>query len=139
MDFSQIFSLSFWFNLSSTGLSTTYERGFFFLFALLIVLGSVSRIMAKNKKDDRFMVKAYKYVGKMFMTMGVLGLLWFFFAYEQIYFFGARFWFLVWLIGLIAWVVWIVWYVKVKIPELKEQGVAKKETNKYIPKKRSKK
>ena len=108
------------------------------MFALFIILGSVSRIMAKNKKDDRFMVKAYKYVGQMFMTLGALGLLWFFFAYEQIYFFGARFWFLVWLLGLIAWIVWIVRYVKVKIPELKEMGAVKKEVNKYIPKKKSK-
>ena len=138
MDLSQIFSLGFWFELQTSGLSATYERGFFFLFALLVICGSVSRIMAKNKKDDRFMVKAYKYVAQMFMTMGILGLMWFFFAYEQIYFFGARFWFLVWLLGLIAWIVWIVRYVKVKIPELKELGSAKKETNKYIPKKKSK-
>jgi len=136
MNLSQIFSLSFWFDLGSTGLSATYERGFFFLFALLVILGSVSRIVAKNKKDDRFMVRAYKYVGQMFMTMGILGLFWFFFSYEQIYFFGARFWFLVWLLGLIAWIAWIIWYVKIKIPELKDKGVAKVETNKYIPRKR---
>ncbi len=138
MDLSQLFTLSFWFDLQTTGLSSVYERGFFFLFALLVIFGSVSRIMAKNKKDDRFMVRAYKYVGQMFMTMGILGLFWFFFSYEQIYFFGARFWFLVWLLGLIAWIAWIVWYVKVKIPELKDKGVAKVETNKYIPRKRGK-
>lgn len=136
MDFAQLFSWHFWFTLQSTGLSMTYERGFFFLFALFVILGSVSRILAKNKKDDRFMVRAYKYVGQMFMTMGILGLLWFFCAYEQVYFFGARFWFLIWLLGLIVWIVWIVWYVKVKVPVLKEMGVAKVETNKYIPKRK---
>lgn len=136
MDFSQLFTWNFWFALESTGLSAVYERGFFFLFALFVIFGSVSRILAKNKKDDRFMVKAYKYVGQMFMTMGILGLLWFFGAYEQVYFFGARFWFLAWLIGLIVWIVWIVRYVKVKIPELKQDGVAKAETNKYLPKRK---
>ena len=136
MDFSQLFSLSFWFDLHSTGLSSTYERGFFFFFALFIIMGSISRIFAKNKKDDRFLVKAYRYIGQMFMMMGVLGLFWFFFAYEQIYFFGARFWFIVWILGLIAWIAWIVYYVKVKIPELKDKGAAKQEVNKYIPKRR---
>lgn len=139
MNLSQLFSWGFWFDLHAVGLSVTYERLFFFLFALFIVFGSVSRIMAKNKKDDRFMVKAYKYVGGMFMTMGVVGLIWFFCAYQQVYFFGARFWFLVWLLGVAGWIAWIVWYVKVKIPELKEEGAVQKEVNKYIPKKRSKK
>lgn len=133
---SQLFSLSFWFALQPTGLSATFERAFFFLFAIVIILGSVSRILARNKRDDRFMVKVYKYVGQMCMTMGIVGLLWFFFAFEQIYFFGARFWFLAWVLGLVAWIVWIVWFTKVRIPELKNQGVAKVETNKYIPKKK---
>ncbi|HAL49946.1 MAG: hypothetical protein UU40_C0012G0015 [Candidatus Uhrbacteria bacterium GW2011_GWD2_41_121] len=135
---SQLFSLSFWFSLQTTGLSATFEHVFFFLFAIVIILGSISRIMARNKKDDRFMVKVYKYLGQMCMTMGVTGLVWFFLAYEQIYFFGARFWFLAWVLGLIVWSAWIVWYAKVRIPELKDQGVAKVETNKYIPKSKRK-
>ncbi|MFH1611519.1 MAG: hypothetical protein ABIA83_02875 [Patescibacteria group bacterium] len=82
------------------------------------------------------MVKSYKYMAQMFMMMGILGLLWFFFAFEQIYFFGSRFWFLGWMLGVVVWAVWNIRYMKVKIPELKQQGSAKGETNKYIPRKK---
>jgi phosphatidylglycerophosphate synthase len=133
MDLSQIISLSFWFNLHSSGLSSIYERLFFILFAVFIICGSVCRIMARNKKGDRFAIMSYKMTAKMFMTLGILGILWFFCAYEQVYFFGARFWFLVFVLAVIIWVVRIVWFVKVKIPILKTQGSAKQETNKYLP------
>ena len=83
------------------------------------------------------MVRAYRYFGQLFLTMGIAGMAWFFLTFEEIYLFGARFWFLVWLIIGIVWAWWIVRYVKVTIPELRQSGAAKKDSNKYIPKKKS--
>ncbi len=136
IDLSPLVEFDFWFRLHPLGLSPLFERGLFFLFAISIILGSVSRIFARNRKEDYLMVKAYRYLGQMFLTMGIVGMLWFFFTFEEIYFFGARFWFLVWLAGVIAWVWWIVRYVKVTIPELRQAGAAKKDSNKYIPQKK---
>ena len=118
------------------GFSPAFEQSFFFLFAAFIILGSVSRIMARHQKEDRFMVKAYRHLGRMFLTMGILGMIWFFFTFEQIYFFGARFWFLVWLIGLVVWIWWIVKYVRVTVPMLRQQGAQKAKENQYMPKKK---
>lgn len=136
IDLSPLFQLDFWFRLDPVGLSTVFETAFFFLFAILIILASVSRIIARQKKGDRFSVKAYKLLGQMFMTMGILGMLWFFFTFEEIYFLGARFWFLVWLIGLIVWLVGIYRYIKVAVPEMKNHSKQKAEANKYIPRKK---
>ena len=135
--FSPLIELSFWFSLSPIGLSPVFERGLFFLFAIFIILGSLSRMFARQRKEDYLMVKAYRFAGQLFLTMGILGMFWFFFTYEEIYLFGARFWFLVWLIVSIAWAWWIVRYVKVTIPVLRQSGAAKKDSNKYIPKKKS--
>ena len=79
------------------------------------------------------MVKAYRHLGYLFLTMGILGMFWFFFTFEEIYLFGARFWFLVWLLICIVWAWWIIRYVKVTIPQLRKAGAAKKDSNKYIP------
>ena len=133
---SPLFDLSFWFTLSPVGLSPVFERGLFLFFALFIILGSLSRMFARQRKEDYLMVKAYRYAGQLFLTMGVLGMLWFFFTFEEIYFFGARFWFLLWVTGSIAWAWWIVRYVNVTIPELRQAGAAKKDSNKYIPRKK---
>lgn len=136
IDLSPLVEFDFWFRLQPLGFSPLFERGFFFLFAIFIILGSVSRMFARNRKEDYLMVKAYRYLGYMFLTMGIVGMFWFFFSFEEIYFFGARFWFLAWLVSVITWVWWIVRYVKVTIPELRQAGAAKKDANKYIPKKK---
>jgi Ca2+/Na+ antiporter len=136
IDLSPVLEIDFWFRLNPLGLSPFFERSLFFLFALLIIMGSVSRIVARNRKEDYLMVKAYRHMGQMFLTMGVIGMFWFFFTFEQIYLFGARFWFLVWLVCVALWVAWIVRYVKVTIPQLRQAGTAKKDSNKYIPSKK---
>jgi len=136
IDVSPMTHLDFWTNLQPAALSTVFERGFFFLFALLIIFGSLSRILSRSRKDDYLLVKAYRYLGQLLLTMGVLGMLWFFFSFEEIYFFGARFWFLVWLLVSLAWLGWIIRYVKVTVPRMRQMGAAKKDSNKYLPKKK---
>jgi len=136
IDLSPLFQLDFWFRLDPVGLNTVFETAFFFLFAIFIILASVSLIIARQKKGDRFAVKAYKLLGQMFMTMGILGMLWFFFTFEEIYFLGARFWFLLWLVALIVWLIGIYRYIKIIVPEMKNHGKEKAEANKYLPRKK---
>jgi glucan phosphoethanolaminetransferase (alkaline phosphatase superfamily) len=131
-----LFRPSFWFDLQPLGFSPLFEQGFFLLFALLIILGCASRIAARHRKDDRFMKKTYRYLGQLFLTMGIAGMVWFFLTFEQIYLFGARFWFLFWLIGFVAWGWWIYRYVNVTVPQLKQQGKEKNQDQQYLPRKK---
>ena len=75
----------------------------------------------------------------MFVSFGVLSMLWFFFTFEEIYFLGARFWFLLIVIGFIAWIVYIVRYARVTIPAMKEESEKGKDEDKYMPRKKSRK
>lgn len=133
-----IFDPSFWFDLTPVALSPVFEKGFFLFFAGMILFGAVARIVAKNKKGDRYLVQTYRKIAVMLITMGFAGLVFFFFTYEELYIFGARFWFLFWAIGLIAWAVSIVRFVKVKVPQAKEDSAMKSAFNKYIPRKKGK-
>ena len=72
----------------------------------------------------------------MLFTMGTLGMVVYFFSFEQIYLFGARFWFLLWFIGLVIWIVMIVRHAKVTIPDMKSAAANRAEFNKYIPRKK---
>lgn len=128
-----LLSLLFWFDLTPVSFSPVFEKLFFFLFAFFILLASVSKIIARQKKGDRFTVSSYKRLSTMFTTLGILGMLWFFFSFEEVYFFGARFWFLLWLAGFIVWVGFLYRYMTVIIPAKKMRGEAKAQENKYLP------
>lgn len=134
IDLTPILNPSFWLNLTPVGLSPVFERAFFLAFSGLILFGAVARIVAKNKKDDRYLVQTYQKLASMLVTMGFVGMGIFFFTYEEIYLFGARFWYILWLVGLVAWAVNIVRYAKVVVPKAKEEATNKATFNKYIPK-----
>ena len=81
-----LLSLSFWFDLSPVAFSPIPQTILFFLFALLILLASVGKIIARQKKGDRFAVSLYRRIATMLTTFGILGLIWFFFTFEEVYF-----------------------------------------------------
>ena len=76
----------------------------------------------------------YMKIGTMSLTMGALGLIWYFLTYEEIYLLGARFWGLILGIGTIVWAVKIFRFIKVEVPAHKKQLAHKAESNKYLPK-----
>jgi hypothetical protein len=134
--FGPLFDLSFWFALQPSALSPSFEKFFFFFFTLMILVGAVARIVARYKKDDRFLKMTYRKVAMMFLTMGIVGMSWFFFTYEMAYLLGARFWFLVWAIGLVVWIVSIVRFSKIHVPAEKAALANKATGNKYLPRKK---
>jgi hypothetical protein len=135
IDLRPLIELDFWFALQPNGLSPTFEKGFFALFGLMIIIGAVMRIVARQKKHGRYHIMTFKHVAAMLITMGFVGLVWFFFTFELIYLLGSRFWFLVWIIGLVAWCGHIIKFVKVRIPEMRAAGERKAQENKYLPRK----
>lgn len=128
---------SFWFNLQPDALSASSEQILFIFFAAFVILGAITRILARHRrKDDKHLVAIYKKVGQLLLTMGIFGLLIFFFAFERLYFIGARFWFLLWGIGLVVWIVQIVRYAKVTVPAKREAQQKGKEQERYMPRKK---
>ncbi len=131
--FNNLFDPSFWFTLRPAevgGISGSLIFGFFLL---LFVLGIVSRIVAAQKLDDRYARMLGGRIGTMLVTLGILGVLLYFFSYERIRLFGSRFWYLFWVIGLIVWAGFIVRFAKKTIPELKQKEGIRAQMRKYFP------
>ncbi|MFH1767470.1 MAG: hypothetical protein ABH826_05305 [Patescibacteria group bacterium] len=133
MDFSPLVSLDFWFNLTPHALSPGIDRGFFLFFGGLIIAGAIAKIIMRQKRADRYLARAYKMVSQCLMMMGALGMLLFFFTYEEIYLLGARFWFIVWGLGSIVWIYSIIRYARVTIPKLRTRDLEKNKENEYLP------
>lgn len=131
-----IFSSSFWFDLFPTSLSPLFERGFFFVFAVLVFSGAILRIVARKQHYDRDQKLVLRSIATMLSVMGFAGLLWLFMTNQEIYLFGARFWFLIWLGVVVYWVYRLVRLARVEVPAMQEARNMRKDINMYIPKKK---
>lgn len=138
IDLRPLIQPSFWFDLDPNALSPVFERGLFLFFGVMVVFGALARIVARNKKADRYLTKAYYMISQCAFGMGLLGLLFFFFSFEQVYLLGARFWFLLWFIGLLVWIYFIWRYTTKTIPELRARDQEKNRNDQYLPRKKRK-
>ncbi|MBD3247740.1 hypothetical protein GF382_00425 [Candidatus Falkowbacteria bacterium] len=125
-----IFSLSFWFDLRPGKLIAAYQNILVGLVIIMAVVAVVSFILKRNKKNLYFKLweKAFSFA----FTNTFIGLLLFFFNYEMIPFFSARFWYPLWLAGMITWLVFIVKFFE-SLPQKKKQIEEEKAYKKYIP------
>lgn len=128
-----LITASFWFARDPAPLLTINARLLFGVFALLFVLGVVVRVVARRRKEDRLVTETFRRIGQLGVTMGLLGLLLFFFAYQEIPFLGMRVWFLLWGIGLLVWVGMVVRYATKIVPAERRRLSERTERNKYLP------
>ena len=132
----QIFLPSYWFTFNPALVDGIIGNCVFGFFVLLFVLGIVTRIVASQRALDRYLQKVVTQSVTLLITMGLLGVALYFFSFERIRFFGARFWYLLWLVGLVFWVYRIVRHVKDEIPAARQRAHEQKEKQKYFPSKK---
>jgi len=103
------------------------------LFGLFLILGIVFIILAKQKKQDHLLNKAYNNFSYLFITMGLIGLLYSWLAFENAVVLSARFIFAIIIVVFLVWLAIILRYRFLKIPKIKKQIQSKKEFEKYLP------
>lgn len=136
IDLRPLIQPSYWFNNTPPAFGPGAVKTLFIFFAAFLVLGAVIRMVAGRRKEDRHVTETFNRLGRMGVSMGLLGLLIFFFSFEQVPFLGARFWYLFWGIGLIIWISTIVHYVVKIVPMERAHEIAQREKEKYLPKKK---
>lgn len=123
----------FWFTMTPVRMAASFEAVFFGLFALCLVAGAVIRMMVRNAKYDKYQAMTLQKIASVCSWAGVTGLLWFFLTFEEVQFFGSRFWFLIWIIGVCVALAMILRYFKKEVPLLKHREQSRAEVNKYLP------
>ncbi len=124
-----LLTLRYWFNSSPEALSNLGQTIFLLFLAILFVL-SLFFIFSK-KKPGSYKIFYIKFYNFCFVNF-ILGVLFWFFNYQGVYFFSARFWLLFWLIFMIVWLLNIFKYFK-KVIANREDRKKKQEFNKYLP------
>ena len=134
INFRPLFSWTYWFDLDPAPISDRAAIMLFGFFALCIIGGMVARIVSSSWSIDRYKHNIWDRAARSTVTMGLLGLFFFFFLFENVRFFGARFWFLFWLVGAIAWVISLVRFATKITPATKARDALLELRDKYLPK-----
>jgi len=131
---STLLSWSYWFSLQARELMPSVKTALALAFAGLIVIGVLARTIAKKRAGDMFWAEGGKRVASMAFWMGFLGLFFVWCTHELVYFFGARFWFLVWLVVALVWIATIVRHLVGVVPGRKSAFAEKARIAKWLPK-----
>ncbi|HBR80811.1 MAG: hypothetical protein UX09_C0031G0005 [Candidatus Uhrbacteria bacterium GW2011_GWE2_45_35] len=138
MDFTTILQPKYWLSLTPAPLSSLSEKLLLAFFTMVFVVGIVLRFVERRKNISRFKARAFYLASQLGLTMGAVGLLIFFFSFENVRLFGARFWYLFWVIGVVVWLVYILRdYYKVSPKKLQNEE-KRRQREKYLPKKKKK-
>ena len=130
-----LFDWHFWFDLTPIRMSAPFEAGFFVLFAVAIIAGAVIRMYVRNAKLEKYRAEIFRRLAVIDTIAGIAGFVWFFFTFEEIQFFGARFWFLFIVIGVGIAKIRLYRYMRKDVPMLQHREQSRAEVNKYLPKK----
>lgn len=131
MNFPILFNFRFWFSLfpGYTSEKTLQILGGIFLTALfLFVIFFI--LKNKTKSLDR---KIFSNLSYLFLSFGLVGFVWLFFLYEEVYLLGARFWLLIIILSHAVWLARITLYSTLCLPKEKEDLEKKKTYRKYLP------
>ncbi len=101
-------------------------------FGLFIILGLSSRIMTTKIKDG-LKIKAWRRLYYLSLSMGIIGLVYLFFAWQGVVLLAARFWLLIWLVTTLIWLGFIMKYLFLETPKLRREIEEKRKFAKYIP------
>ncbi|KKW31584.1 MAG: hypothetical protein UY76_C0055G0007 [Candidatus Uhrbacteria bacterium GW2011_GWA2_52_8d] len=103
------------------------------MFVVFLVLGITGRMVVDRRGEDRYKREIGNRISTLFVTMGILGVILFFFSFEQIQLFGARFWYPTWVIATVAWILFLVRYTKRDVPAKRAREERLREQGKYLP------
>lgn len=137
MNFHQLYTISYWFNIRPDELSSPFLIFFCVFFTLLVLSKFIFFFYYKKNKD--VILKPYKkFIQKgetALFSLGICGLFWLFFAYEQVPFLSARFWMIIWLFSALLWVYFIIRYKNFELEPLLKQMAERERIEKWMPKK----
>ncbi len=86
-----------------------------------------------TKIKDGLKIKAWRRLYYLSLSMGIIGLVYLFFAWQGVVLLAARFWLLIWLVTTLIWLGFIMKYLFLETPKLRREIEEKRKFAKYIP------
>ena len=121
------------FNMQPGSLECLVLKILIVTFCIIIVLGIIAGFLTKAKTNDKMLARGLKRVKNAFLTIGIIGYVYIFFANQGAKILSARFWFPLLLVILLFWLSYPIRYIIFKLPKLREEIKKRKEFEKYLP------
>jgi hypothetical protein len=128
----EFFKPTYWFTMNAPEVGGLLGTIVFAVFVVCFVLGIVGHLVAERKGSDRFVREVGHRISTLLVVMGLLGVLLFFFSFEGIRMFGARFWYPLWGLGFLVWLFFLARSAR-GIPQVREREAQRRANQKYIP------
>lgn len=122
----------FWFSQPSSSLNSI-DTTFGNIFLVLLILALLTYI-AKRFVAHQVYLKLMLKLARMFLTIGLLGLFWYGFRYENVPIFGRRYWAGMVLIAALIWFGYIVKYLIMRFRSERDEYDKYLLNSKYLPK-----
>ena len=131
---SNLFTLSYWFALQPQFFTPIMSRAILVLFVAMTVVGILGFVFIMKRKIDKYNRRAIERASTLLFTMGLFGLLLYFFAFEHVPILSMRIWYIVWLSSALFWA-WLVYrYISVEVPAKRALKQEREKMNKWLPK-----
>ncbi len=98
-----------------------------------MILGGLLLRIVKKTKENKYEREVFGRLARLCLTVGVVGLVWSFFSFEEIQIFGSRFWLLLIVIWVVSWLISIYRYWTIEVPDMRVREQSKAEANQYLP------
>lgn len=127
-----LFTLSFWFASGAIPLSAPFKWLLLAMTGVFLVITIILGVIKSKKSPYRgLLISLYSFC----LTNSIIGLLLSFFHWQEVVFFTARYWLLLWVLAMLLWLIFILTKIK-QIPKAREELQQEKQFNKYIPTKK---
>lgn len=127
---------SYWLTLEPPRVWDGAGRSLAAIFVGMLIASVLVRRFKMAKAVDKIQAALYRKISSMLATMGIVGLVLFFFSYQEIRLLGARPLYLAWLAGLVVWIVCLVKFAKKEAPVVRQSILDRRAIQKYLPKRR---
>lgn len=122
-----------WLSIQPANVDSVLGKIVFSVFVVIALFGLVSRLVTLHKTTDRYMKQIGEKISFLCITMGLSGIILFFFSFENITLFGGRFWYPIWSLGLIIWIIFLVRFIKKEVPAMRDRDLKRMNQMKYMP------
>ncbi|HPN14494.1 MAG TPA: hypothetical protein PLF71_00030 [bacterium] len=131
-----LLSLSFWFQLQPPMFLGWIGTVLLIVFSLMAVIGLAVKIYGAKSSLEKYRKRAVQKAGSLLLTMGLAGLMFYFFTYERLPILSMRIWLMVWLGVLVLWTWSIYQFIKIEIPRVEALRQEREKLEKWLPKKK---
>lgn len=137
IDLRPLVSPSYWLTMDPPSVWTGAGRSLIVVFAGMLLASVLVRRSKAARSADRHLAQVYRQVSSLLATMGTVGIALFFFSFQDIRLFGARFLYLLWMVGTAWWAVSIAVRAKRWLPEARRRDQERIERERYLPKRKN--